>query len=120
MTIDVTDSLRDRIRSAFPALAHDPVFLENAGGSQVPAVVADRMRDYMLTSYVQLGAGYPLSERATATVDEAHDFVRLLFNGSAGEVILGPSTSALLRMLATSIAHVLSIRAMACDSRPCT
>ncbi len=61
----------------------------------------------MVSSYVQLGAGYPLSQRATAMVDEAHDFVRLLFNGTDGEVILGPSTSALLQMLATSYSKVL-------------
>jgi len=108
VTIDVTPELRNRIRSAFPALAGDTVFLENAGGSQVPAVVADGIRDYMVSRYVQLGAGYPLSQSATATVDEAHDFVRLLFNGSDGEVILGPSTSALLQMLANSYAKVLS------------
>ena len=108
MTVDVTPEFRDRIRSAFPALAGDTAFLENAGGSQVPAAVADRIRDYMVSSYVQLGAGYALSQKATATVDEAHDFVRLLFNGSDGEVILGPSTSALLLMLATGYSKVLS------------
>ena len=108
MAIDVTPELRNRIRGAFPALAGDVAFLENAGGSQVPAVVADRIRDYMVSSYVQLGAGYPLSQAATRTVDEAHDFVRLLFNGTEGEVILGPSTSALLQMLATSTSKVLT------------
>jgi cysteine desulfurase family protein (TIGR01976 family) len=92
----------------FPALAGDTVFLENAGGSQVPASVADRIRDYMVSSYVQLGAGYPLSQRCTDLVDEAHDFVRLLFNGDDGEVILGPSTSALLQMVASSYSKVLS------------
>ncbi len=108
MTIDVTNELRDRIRSAFPALAGETVFMENAGGSQVPASVADAIHRYMLTSYVQLGAGHPLSQRATAVVDEAHDFVRLLVNGSDGEVILGPSTSALLQMLSNSYAKVLT------------
>ena len=106
--MQVTPELRARIRRAFPALAGDTVFLENAGGSQVPAAVADRIRAYMLSSYVQLGAGYPLSERATRTVDEAHDFVRLLYNGRDGEVILGPSTSALLHMLAGCYARTLS------------
>jgi len=108
VTIDITNELRDRIRSAFPALAGDTVFMENAGGSQVPASVADGMHRYMLSSYVQLGAGYPMSQRATAVVDEAHDFVRLLFNGSDGEVILGPSTSALLQMLSTGYSKVLT------------
>ncbi|MFA9566299.1 MAG: cysteine desulfurase-like protein, partial [Acidimicrobiales bacterium] len=61
MTTQITNNDRERIRAQFPALAGDTVYLENAGGSQVPAVVADSIRDYMLTSYVQLGAGYPLS-----------------------------------------------------------
>jgi cysteine desulfurase family protein (TIGR01976 family) len=106
--MDPTPELRARIRAAFPALAGNTVFLENAGGSQVPAVVADRVRDYMLSSYVQLGAGYGLSRRATALVDEAHDFVRMLVNGSDGEVVLGPSTSVLLRMLADAWLPALS------------
>jgi len=89
-------------------LVGETVFLENAGGSQVPAVVADRIRDYMVSSYVQLGAGYGLSQEATELVDEAHDFVRLLFNGSDGEVILGPSTSVLLQMLSTSYSKILT------------
>ena len=107
MTTRISSEDRERIRAQFPALAGDTVYLENAGGSQVPAVVADSIRDYMLTSYVQLGAGYPLSHRATELVDEAHDFVRLMMNGTDGEVILGPSTSALLQMLAGCYAKVL-------------
>jgi cysteine desulfurase family protein (TIGR01976 family) len=103
----ITSDDRERIRSQFPALADDTVYLENAGGSQVPTVVADRISDYMLTSYVQLGAGYPLSQRATEIVDDAHHFVRLMMNGIDGEVILGPSTSALLRMLAGCYAQIL-------------
>jgi cysteine desulfurase family protein (TIGR01976 family) len=99
--------LRARIRSQFPALAGETIFLENAGGSQVPAVVADRIREYLLASYVQLGAGYPLSRRATELVREAHEFVRLLMGGGDGVVILGPSTSALLQMLADCYGRML-------------
>ncbi len=100
MALTVTDQQREQIRAQFPALSGSTVFLENAGGSQVPAVVADRMREYMLSSYVQLGAGYPLSQQATRLVDEAHEFVRLLLGGADGTVILGSSTSALMEMLA--------------------
>jgi cysteine desulfurase family protein (TIGR01976 family) len=107
MTVEIAPEHRRRIRNAFPALAGDTVFLENAGGSQVPAAVVDRVRDYMTGSYVQLGAGYPLSEEATRVVDDAHDLVRLLMNGADGEVVLGPSTSQLLRTLAGSYAGVL-------------
>ena len=107
MTIEIDDALRQRLRRQFPALAGKTVFLENAGGSQVPGVVADRIREYMLRSYVQLGAGYGLSRQATSLVDEAHDFVRLLMGGDQGEVILGPSCSALLNMLAEAYGEVL-------------
>jgi cysteine desulfurase family protein (TIGR01976 family) len=103
----VTASERARIRSAFPALAGDFAYLENAGGSQVPAVVADRIRDYMLTTYVQVGAGYPLSATATQVVADAHAFVRMFMNGENGHVILGSSTTTLLRMLADCYAEVL-------------
>lgn len=108
MKPEISSADRAGIRDHFPSLATDTIFLENAGGSQVPAVVADQIRDYMLTSYVQLGAGYPLSQRCTELVDEAHAFVRLLMNGGDGEVILGPSTSALLQMLASCYAGVLT------------
>jgi cysteine desulfurase family protein (TIGR01976 family) len=104
----ITRDDRDRIRAQFPALEGDTIFFENAGGSQVPAMVAEGIRDYMLSNYVQLGAGYPLSKHCTELVDEAHDFVRLLMNGDDGEVILGPSTSALLQMLAGCYSTVLT------------
>lgn len=107
MTIEISAQRRQQLRAQFPALQGETIFLENAGGSQVPVAVANRIRDYMLESYVQLGAGYGLSQRATAVVQSAHEFVRLLMGGHEGEVILGPSTSALLQMLADSYSRVL-------------
>lgn len=91
----------DVARAAFPALASSTVFLENAGGSQVPGGVADAMHRYLLESYVQLGAGYPRSDAATRTVDDAHTFCGILGNVGDGVTILGPSSTALCRMLAT-------------------
>lgn len=108
MQTAIPDHERDRIRAAFPALADELVFLENAGGSQVPAVVADAIRDYMLHSYVQLGAGYERSQRATATVDAAHAWIGRLMRASKGHVILGPSTTTLMHMLAGSYRQALS------------
>jgi len=91
----------EAIRAAFPALGQETIFLENAGGSQVPEVVANAIRDYMLNTYVQLGAGYPLSQYCTELVDRAHRFIGTFMNaGEAGKVILGPSSTALCMMLA--------------------
>jgi len=75
----------------------------------MPKVVADRMHEYMQHSFVQLGAGYEVSQRATRIVDEAHDFINLFMNGvQTGEVVLGPSCSVLCRLLADCYAQVLS------------
>ena len=60
----------DAIRDHFPALSGDTILLENAGGSQVPRCVADGIRDHCLNNYVQLGAGYPMSNRATARASD--------------------------------------------------
>jgi cysteine desulfurase family protein (TIGR01976 family) len=95
------------IRAAFPALGVGPVFLENAGGSQVPACVADAMHRYLRETYVQLGAGYELSRRCTATVEAAHAFARTFVNARRGQAIIGASTTALLNLLASCYAQVL-------------
>lgn len=107
MTHSISPEQRQRIRDQFPALAGETIYLENAGGSQVPGLVADRIHRYMLESYVQLGAGYGLSEQCTRLVDEAHDFVKLFMNGAEGQVILGSSTTALLHMLAACYRDIL-------------
>ena len=95
------------LRRAFPALASGVVFLENAGGSQAPACVSDAMHQYMRETYVQLGAGHPLSRRCTATVEAAHAFARTFVNARRGHAILGASTTALLNLLAAQYAQVL-------------
>ncbi len=95
------------LRSHFPALASGVVFLENAGGSQVPACVSDAIHTYMRETYVQLGAGYPLSQKCTATVEAAHDFARTFMNVKRGHAIIGPSSTALLNMLAGCYGQIL-------------
>jgi len=90
------------LRSHFPALQRgSEVLMDNAGGSQVPACVAEAIRDYMLTSYAQLDADYDMSRRATGTVHGAHAFIEL-FMGAAGRgrVALASSTTVLCNMLA--------------------
>lgn len=75
-------------------------FLENAGGAQAPASVIEAIRAYMHACYVQPGAGYRESNLASGIVDDAHRFMELFVNaGTAGRAIMGPSSSALLRML---------------------
>jgi cysteine desulfurase family protein (TIGR01976 family) len=106
------------VRAHFPSLSGDTIFLDNAGGSQMPRVVADAMHRYMLSSFVQTGADYAESRRASAVVRRAHDLVKVFLNAcpdhalsepkaGSGEVILGGSTSTLCRMLADCYADIL-------------
>ena len=92
------------IRGEFPALAQDFVFLDNAGGSQVLARVADRVRDYLLTSSVQLGASYAHSQAAGAKVLQARQSVARLINAAHDEeVVMGGATTALMFQLIQAI-----------------
>lgn len=98
----------DAVRARYPSLQSGFAFMDNAGGSQVPGTVADAVRDYILTNYVQLGASYPASQRATEIVAGAHEMVNTMFNGEGlGKVIFGSSSSALLRMLSDCYAEIL-------------
>ncbi len=94
----------DSIRAEFPALAGDTVFLDNAGGSQVLARVADRVRDYLLTSSVQLGASYAASQVAGEKVLAARRTVAELINARHDdEVVMGGATTALMFLLTQAL-----------------
>lgn len=95
----------DYVRAQFPMLADGFTYLDNAGGSAVLGRVADRVRDYLLTSSVQLGASYSESTRAGARVLEARQAIAQLINARHHEeVIMGGSTTHLLQTLCRAIA----------------
>jgi cysteine desulfurase family protein (TIGR01976 family) len=90
----------DFVRAQFPALAGEWILLDNAGGSQTLKQVADRLHDYLLTSDVQLGASYEISQLAGRRVkDGARSIAQMINAGDENEVILGPSTTVLLNNL---------------------
>lgn len=93
------------VRSQFPALASGFAFFDNAGGSQVLKTVADRVSEYLLTTSVQTGASYVHSQRATERLAEARAKIARLVNAARPEeIVLGPSTTVLMRFLATAMA----------------
>ena len=92
------------VRAEFPALAGDTIYLDNAGGSLVLRRVADRVRDYLLTSSVQLGASYAASQAAGAKVLAARRAVAELINAPFDdEVVMGGATTALIFMLTQAL-----------------
>jgi cysteine desulfurase family protein (TIGR01976 family) len=99
----------DYVRSQFPALASGWGFFDNAGGAQVLRNVAERVADYMLTISVQTGASYQPSILASERIFEARTRIAT-FVGAARpeEVVFGPSTTVLIRFLATALASQLT------------
>ncbi|MEO5759331.1 MAG: cysteine desulfurase-like protein [Mesorhizobium sp.] len=99
----------DFVRSQFPALQTGWAFFDNAGGSQVLRPVAERVADYMLTTSVQIGASYEPSMKASEMLSQARARIAT-FVGAARpeEVFFGPSTTVLVRFLATAMASQLS------------
>lgn len=95
------------VRSRFPALAGEWTFLDNAGGSQVLAAVADRVRDYLLSTSVQIGASYDISRLAAERVAEGLRAGATLVHGDPGEIVLGSSTTQLFQNLARAMAEEL-------------
>jgi selenocysteine lyase/cysteine desulfurase len=109
-------SLLPQIRAHFPALAGSTVFLDNAGGSQLPRCVIDAVRRYMEHSFVQLGGDYPLSQHASRFIPRAREVVKVFLNGHAGrngdetvgkglgDVIFGSSSTVLCYEIASAYA----------------
>lgn len=94
----------DHIRAEFPGINNDCVYLDNAGGSQVLRRVADRVRDYLLTSSVQLGASYAQSQDAGAKVLAARRSAAELVNAPFDdEVVMGGSTTSLMFQVTQAI-----------------
>jgi cysteine desulfurase family protein (TIGR01976 family) len=97
------------VRGYFPSLARGWTFFDNAGGAQVLQPVLDRLQEYLLTSNVQLGASYGLSQLATERLQQANEFAATYINAAdVSEVVMGPSTSLLLRILAQCFGATLA------------
>lgn len=97
------------VRSQFPALSNPTVFLDNAGGSQTTQQVIDRIGHYLTHHDVQLGADYPASKQAKVALQQATKAVQLWLNAAdEEEVVIGPSTTALLRILSLCLGQTLN------------
>jgi len=91
------------VRAHFPALQHEQVYFDNAGGSQILKSVVDQISNYLLSNNVQLGASYTIARESTRLFDEGCKAVAKYMNASPEEVVLGPSTTQLFRNLSQSL-----------------
>lgn len=99
----------DYVRQQFPALAGDWIFFDNAGGSQTLQRVVDRISEFLLTSDVQLGASYEVSQLAGERVAKGAQAIATLINAAdPSEVVMGSSTSLLMRILSLCLGQTFS------------
>jgi cysteine desulfurase family protein (TIGR01976 family) len=96
------------LRRQFAGLDSDMALFDNAGGSQVLRSVVRRISEYFEDCNVQHGASYARSREAGERVAEARQGMATWVNaGDPSEIVLGPSTTQLVRILAESIGRTL-------------
>ncbi|HSI71262.1 MAG TPA: cysteine desulfurase-like protein [Gillisia sp.] len=94
------------VRKNFPALDKDFIFMDNAGGSQILDGSIEYINDYYKNYNVQLGASYEISAAAGKKLEEAtRKVARYINSPGSKEVVIGPSTSMLLRILSLSLSE---------------
>lgn len=104
----------DIVREAFPALAAQSdagatIFLDNPAGTQVPRRVADAVAGAMLTASSNLGGYFTQSRTAEGIWKDAHEAMAdMLGAATAGEIVIGPSMTALTLHISRSIGRELS------------
>ena len=90
-------------RAHFPALSGPWALFENAGGTLVASQALERIRTYMTDLQVQPGAAYPASARAAEMIAESHRAMAAMINAQPEEVMIGPSTSMNVFLLAQAL-----------------
>jgi cysteine desulfurase family protein (TIGR01976 family) len=105
-------SVVDRVRSQFPALArqhggHPVAYLDGPGGTQVPRVVVDAMSDYLFNHNANTHWEYPTSRETDALLAEARQAMADFLNADPGEVAFGPNMTALTFHLSRALGRQL-------------
>ncbi|MBN3949567.1 MAG: cysteine desulfurase-like protein [Nostoc sp. NMS7] len=99
----------DKVRQYFPALAGEWTFFDNAGGSQTLKKVVDRISEFLLSSDVQLGASYAVSQLAGKRIALATRGMATFINAnSSKEVVMGPSTTMMLKVLSICLSQTFT------------
>ncbi|KAI8632289.1 PLP-dependent transferase [Xylariaceae sp. FL1651] len=87
----------ETVRSKFPSLGEDQVFLDNAGGSQTLGTVIEAIRDYLSRTNVQLGASYKTGKLSTERYNSSFAAAAQYVNAEESEIVFGASTTQLFR-----------------------
>jgi cysteine desulfurase family protein (TIGR01976 family) len=105
--MDVTWDI-EGIRSQYPALKDGTVYLDGAGGTQVPECVVEAISDAHRSGLSNVHGPFAASRRSVQLIADAREAVADLTGGHAGGVILGPNMTTLTYRLAGALAKTWS------------
>jgi cysteine desulfurase family protein (TIGR01976 family) len=103
-----------RIRRRFPSLrqkvdGQHPVYLDNPGGTQVPAGVMDAMRRYLVEANSNSHGAFRTSELTDQTIESARAAMADLFNApSPREIVFGANMTTLTFHISRAIGQTLN------------
>lgn len=103
----------EAIRADVPALERSenglPVaYFDGPGGTQVPGVVADAVREHLVAHNGNAGWSFPTSREATATVAELRQAGSDLLGTTTGSVVFGPNMTSLTVRFAAAFGRRLA------------
>ena len=97
----------DFCRSFFPPLSSGEVYFENAGGSYAPRQVIDALDAFMRECQCQPGWQFASSRSARERLDRAQALMAEAINADCDEIVIGPSTTLNVYVLAHALAPLL-------------
>jgi cysteine desulfurase family protein (TIGR01976 family) len=104
MTLDL-----QLIRSQFPALKSDALYLDNPAGTQVAQQVLNRVNQYLIEMNANHGGVFATSIRSDALLDEARAACADFYNAARPEeIVFGPNMTSLTFNLSRSLAPWLN------------
>lgn len=94
----------EALRSEFPALSGQQIYLDGPAGTQIPNRVHRAITEALLNSMSNVGGHFASSKRSEAVVAEARNAGADLVNGSPEEIVFGANMTTLTFALSRAIA----------------
>ena len=95
----------ENIRKWFPSIVknENKIFCENAGGTQIPYQVINKMKEHIECYNVQIDGTFEDAFAANILAQNARNFVNLLLGNKNGKIEFGSSTTQLAFNLSNSL-----------------
>ena len=97
----------DKIRSQFPGLERNAIFLDNPAGTQITQRSLDRISQYLVHTNANHGGAFATSRESDEMLDSAREMTAEFLNAPRPEeIVYGPNMTSLTLNLSRSIAKI--------------